>query len=538
MNIRNFWHSMNNSSICPQTINCTKNYPGQTNNQRNSILCKDSAQRKKFSNKIWCQRQCHITLSKDEKANAEQWHCCCTPSKIFLSFCMGTIIQIPNTLKQSRTSNSMRLHCKDRTNNSDFVHCKQSKNNHAHMCNTTIGNNFFQINLSKSCQTCVNNSNLTNSGHKRCKIRTCTWKEIKIKAQKSICSKFQQNSGQQNTSCSTSFNMGFWQPLMKWHQWNLYCKGQKESPPHNILTTFRKPKMSYLFIVSCSCSTQQELKNWQHCQTSNKCIKNLQIGSLYFSCSTSTQSNKQKHWNQRTFIKNIKTKNIQTCETCKKKTFKTKSLCIKRLAMCILCVPTALNCLRHQNSCQQNHPKIQSIQTKFQRECQKTTPICTKSDNLLEWNNCVWNKTRPQTHTQKQSSLTKKQSKKTMFFSFFSWKTTKKKSSPQRKKLYNRKLTIKRNALKQRCTQNTKSKNLRPHLNVFQKKCFLFQWFNSSFCEKKEKKSFFWTREKSAADRFELSSWDHEPHKVTTPPCYVSLWILWVAMFYKAQSKT
>ena len=201
MNIRNFWHTMNNSSISPQTINCTKNNSSQTNNQRNSILCKNSTQRKKFSNKIWCQRQCHITLSKNEEANAKQWHCCCTTSKIFLSFCMSTIIQISNTLKQSRTSNSVCLHCKNRTNNTNFIHRKQSKDNHTYMCNTTVSNNFFQINLSKGCQTCINNSNLTDSSYKRCKIRTCSWKKIKIKAQKSICSI--------STSCGVSRKLGW-----------------------------------------------------------------------------------------------------------------------------------------------------------------------------------------------------------------------------------------------------------------------------------------------------------------------------------------
>jgi hypothetical protein len=97
---------------------------------------------------------------------------------------------------------------------------------------------------------------------------------------------------------------------------------------------------------------------------------------------------------------------------------------------------------------------------------------------LLKWNNCIWNKTRPQTHTQKQSSLTKNQSKKTMFFSFFSWKATKKESSSLRKKQYNRKLTIERNTLKQCSSQTTKSKNLRPHFNVSnikkEQKTFLF----------------------------------------------------------------
>ena len=200
--------------------------------------------------------------------------------------------------------------------------------------------------------------------------------------------------------------------------------------------------MSNLFIMSCSCSTQQKQKVRQHCLTSKKCIENLLIGCFYFSSSASAQSNKQKHRDQRTFKENVKTKNVQTCESCEKKTFKNKSLRIKRLTMFILCVPTTLDSQWHQNCSQQNHPKIQSIQTKFQRKCLKASPICAKSHHLLKWNNSIWNKTRPLTHTQKQSSLTKKQSKKTMKFSFFSWKATNKESSSQRKKQDKRKLTI------------------------------------------------------------------------------------------------
>lgn len=308
MKILNFRHSMYNSSICPLTINCTKNNSTQANNQRKIILCKNSTQGKEFSHKIRSLWLCHITQSKKEKPNTKQWHCSCTSSKIFLSFCMCSIIQKTNTKKQSRTSNSMSLHCKNRSKNTYFIHCKQSKYNHTHMSNTTISNNFFQINLSKCGQTCINDPYQTNCTHKRSKISTCIWKKIEIKTLESISSKFQQDSSQLDTSSCTSFNMSFRQPQMKWHKRNFHCKSQKKSPPQNKFTTWRNLQMSLLFIMECSCSTIQKLQHRLHCQTSYKCIKNQQISSFHFTCTTSTLPNKQKHRQLNTLIKYIKTK--------------------------------------------------------------------------------------------------------------------------------------------------------------------------------------------------------------------------------------
>lgn len=378
---------------------------------------------------------------------------------------MSTVIKVSNTLKQSWTSNSVCQHGKNGPNNSNFIHCKQSKNYHTHMCNTTICNNFFLIDLSKCCQTCVHNSNQTYCSHKRCKIGTCVRKKRKIETQKSICSKFQQNPCQLDTSCCTSFDMSFGQPLVQRHKRDFNSKRKKKSKPQNIFTTFRKAHMSLQFIMSCSCSSLQKQKNWLHCLTSNLCVLNLQICCLYFSCTTSSLSNKQKHRNQRTFIQHIKAKNVKTCKTCKLKTFQTKKQSIKRLRMSVLSIPTTLNCQRHQNCSLQHHPKIQSIHSKFQRQALKTCPICTKSDCLLKRDSCIWNKTRPQTHALKQCSLTKKQSPETMSFSFISWKNPEKKSTSQRKLQNNRKKTFNRNFLKQCSSKDTKTSYQRPHFS-------------------------------------------------------------------------
>jgi len=146
--ILNFRHSVNYSSICPQSVNSTKNYSSQSKSLRNCILCKNSTQRLKLSYKIRSLRLSHITQTKDEKPNAKQRHSCCCSSKIFQCFGVGSIIQSSYTLKLCWTRYSVSLHCKNRPKNTYFVHSKQSKNNHAHMSYTTICNNFFLIYLS------------------------------------------------------------------------------------------------------------------------------------------------------------------------------------------------------------------------------------------------------------------------------------------------------------------------------------------------------------------------------------------------------
>lgn len=188
MNILPFWKSVNNTSIRPQTIYSTKNNTNQSNNQRKRISGKNSTQREEFTYKVRSLRLGHITQCEYKKPNTKKWHCSCAPSKVFQCFCMCSIIQIPNTLKQCRASNSMSNHCKKSSNNSNFIHCKLCKHHYTHMGHTTISNNFFLINLSKCCLTCINNTNLTNCTYKRGKIRTCSREKIKIKTQKSICS--------------------------------------------------------------------------------------------------------------------------------------------------------------------------------------------------------------------------------------------------------------------------------------------------------------------------------------------------------------
>lgn len=141
--------------------------------------------------------------------------------------------------------------------------------------------------------------------------------------------------------------------------------------------------------------------------------------------------------------------------------------------MSILCIPTTQNRQWHQHCCQQNHPKIQTIQSKFQSNSQKTTPTHLKTNHLLKRFYCRWNKTRPQTHRQKQSSQTKQQCNITMQISFFSWLKTQEKSSSQWLLQHHRKQTFKRNRQQQSCSQNTNTKYLRPHKTLL----FLFLFF-------------------------------------------------------------
>lgn len=337
---------MNNSSISPQSIYSTKNYSSQANGQRNCILCKNSTQRQKLSNKVRSQRQGHITQAKNEKPNAKQRHCCRCTSEIFQSFCMCSIIQSSYTQEQCRACNSVSLHCKNRPKNSNFVHCKQSLHNHTHVSNTTVCNNFFLINLSQSCLTCINNSNQTNSTYPWPLISACFRKLILIKAQQTIGSLFQQYSSLENTSSCTPFNVSFRQPQVQGHQRNFHSKGQKEPPPQKQLTTGFNRLLPQQQIICCSSPAVLQQKTRKHCQTSNQSIKYQQICSTYFSSTTSTQSNQLKHGLQRTLVKHIKTQQIQTRKTCKLKAFQSQLQSIKRLAMGILCIPTTQNCQR------------------------------------------------------------------------------------------------------------------------------------------------------------------------------------------------
>lgn len=342
---------MNNSCICPQCIDSTQNYSSQTNSQRDPVLCKNSTQRQKFSNKVRSQRQSHITQTKNKKPNTKQRHCSCSTSKIFQCFCMCSIILCPNAQKQSRTPYSVSQHCKNRTKNSNFIHCKQCLHNHAHVSNTTICNNFFLINLSQSCLTPINDSNQTNSANPRSQISTPFRKQIHVETQQSIGSQFQQYSSQKNTSSCTPFNVSFRLPQMQWHQRNFYSKGLKEPPPKKQLTTRFNRQLPQQQIICCSSPTIQQQKTRKHCQASYQSIEYLQISSSYFSCTTSSQSNLLKHGQQRTFVKHIKTLQIQTCKTPKQKAFQSQQQPIKRLTMGILSIPTTQNCQRHERCC-------------------------------------------------------------------------------------------------------------------------------------------------------------------------------------------
>jgi hypothetical protein len=123
------------------------------------------------------------------------------------------------------------LHCENRPNNTYFIHGKQSKYYHAHVSNTTISYQFFQIYLSQCCQTPINYSNQTNSTYPRPQISTGFGEQILIKSQLSIGSQFQQNPCQQHTSSCTPFNVCFRQPQMQRHHWHFHCKSLKKAPP-------------------------------------------------------------------------------------------------------------------------------------------------------------------------------------------------------------------------------------------------------------------------------------------------------------------
>lgn len=472
MNIYSFRHSMYHTSISPQTVYSTQNYTNQRKHQRKTILCKNSTQRQKLSNKRRSQRHCHITLSKNEKPNTKLRHCCCATSQVFLCFCMCTVILITYAQKQCRTSNSVSLHCKNGPNNTYFIHCELSQYNHTHMGYTTICNNFFLIYLTQCCLTCINNTYQTYCTYERVKIRTSIRKEIDIKTQLSICSLFLLYSCLLDRSSCASFYVSFWQPQMKWHQRHFYSKRLKEPPPLNILTAFRQSKMSQQFVVCCTCSAVLKLQQRLHCLTSKQSIKHLLVGSLYFTCTAPSLSNKLKHWLLCTLIQYIKSNQINSCKASKQKSCQTKKLCIKCTTMSIHCSPTTLNSLWHLKCSLQDHPKTQSVLTKFQRYSKKTTPALIKRYNAAEWTSTprtgkagrkYWTKSRPQSHCLEQSSQTKLESNIAMCFTVFTRQNGQAKTSNCWCLLNHRKLSFQWNRQKQSSTLNTKTKNHKPH---------------------------------------------------------------------------
>lgn len=470
MNIYSFRHSMNYTSICPQTVYSTQNYTNQREHQRQTILCKDSTQRQKLSYKRRSQRHCHITLSKNEKPNTKLGHCCCATSQVFLCFCMCTVILITNALKLCRTSNSVSLHCKNRPNNTNFIHCELSQYYHTHMGYTTICYNFFLIYLTQCCLTCINNTYQTYSTYERVKICTSIRKEIEIKTQLSICSLFLLYSCLLDRSSSASFYVSFWLPLMKRHKRHLNSKRLKEAPPQNILTAFRQSKMSKQFVVSCTCSAVLQQQQRLHCLTSKQSIEHLLVCSLNFTSTATSQSNKQKHRLLCTLIQYIKGNQINSCKASKQKSCQTKKLSIKCTTMSIHSSPATLNCLRHLKCCLQDHPKTLSVLTKFQRYSKKTTPSLIKRYNAAKWTSTTcrkhWTKSRPQTYCQEQSNKTKLESNIAMCFTIFTRQNGQAKTSNCWCLLDHRKLSFQWNRQKQSSTLNTKTKNLKPHVQL------------------------------------------------------------------------
>jgi hypothetical protein len=206
--------------------------------------------------------------------------------------------------------------------------------------------------------------------------------------------------------------MSFRQPQVEWYKRHLHCKSQKKSPPKNIFSLFRKSEVSEQFIICCPSSTILEQKKWLHSQTSKKSIKNQLICSFYFTCTRSTQSNKQKHWQLCTFIQYIKTNQINSCKTSKLKGCEKEKSCIKRSSMIVYSSPTTLNSNWYLKSSLQNYPKTDSILTKFQIHSKKPTPPNLKRKKILKRcsiksTSLCKGKTRKQAYTLKKSSLTK-----------------------------------------------------------------------------------------------------------------------------------
>lgn len=342
---------------------------------------------------------------------------------------MRSIILRSYTLELCWASNSVRLHCKNRTSNPNFILCKECLDDHTHMCNTTICYNLFLINLALCCLRSINYTNQTKSTHSWPEIRTPFRKQKLVKALQSISSLLEQDSGLLHTTCSTPFNMCFRQPQVLWHKWNFHCKRQKETPPLQQLSTGMNWETSQLLVVCCSCPTIQQEQTREHCLRPYKSIQYQQKRSTHLSLTTSTLSNQLKHWQLSTLIKHIKTKQIQACKAPKLKTFKCLLLRIKRLTVLFLCMPTAQYCQWHLCCSLLNHPKTQSIQPKFELNCELSIPASLQTNNLLKRFYCYWYKTRPLTHAQNQSYQSKKQRKNTMCFTFLSRLYTQKNSS-------------------------------------------------------------------------------------------------------------
>lgn len=382
-----FRHTVYNTCISPLIIHCSQNNTEQRSSQNKRRSCKNSTQRKKFSNERGCLRYCHIRKSKEEKERTKKGHSCSNSSKVFQSFCMCSFIKIAYTQKQCRTCNSMSQYSKKCTKNSNFVSGKLSKNQQTHMSNTTISNNFFKINLTTGRETRIEKTQKTHCTYKRVIKRTSQRKERKIKSKQPIRSEFQQNTCQQNRTCSTSFYMSFRQPQMERHLRNFHSKSKKKSKPKNQLSTFRELKMSELLIICSASSTLLKQKQRKHSLTSNQCIEHLQIGSFDFSWTCPSQTNKKKHWQQRAFIKNIESQLIGSCETCKLKCSETQEQCIERstVFVSVLSSPACQNSLRYQPCCLKDHPKTQSILPKFKRNTQNSTPILLKLKKSLKW---------------------------------------------------------------------------------------------------------------------------------------------------------
>jgi hypothetical protein len=249
------------------------------------------------------------------------------------------------------------LHCHNSSNNPNFIHCKQSQYHHTHVSNTTVCYYFFLVNHTQCSQTPVNNTNLTNC---RCGwplISTSFGEHVHVISLLSVSSLFQLYTPLLHTSSSAPFNVSFRLPLVQRHQRNFHCKCLEETPPLDVHNRRLNGRMCLEHVGCCSSPTLQQQYTRKHCQTTYQGIKNLLICSTYFSNTTSPKSNLLKHRLLRTFVQYIKTESIQPSESPKQETFQCLLLCIERLPMHILSIPTTLHSQRHLHCCKLYHPK-------------------------------------------------------------------------------------------------------------------------------------------------------------------------------------
>lgn len=328
-------------------------------------MCKNPTQTLEFTNKVRCQGHPHITEAENEKPNAKQRHCCSSSTQIFQRFCVGSIILVANTQEQCWAPYPVCLHSHDAPNNSNFIQTKGCQDYHTHVGNTTICYYFFLVHHAQGSLAPVHNTNLTNCRSSWPLISTPFRKLVQIKALLPIGSQFQLHTPLQHTPSGTPFYVSFRLPQMQGHLWYFDCKRLEKPPPLEIYNRRiessygscssgaggRTARLHQKHIVCCSSPAQQQQHTRQHSQTSNQGVKHQLICCTYFTSSASTQSNLLEHGLQGTLVQYIKTQSVQPTKSPKQEAFQSLLQCVEGLAMYILGVPAAQDCLWHQGCC-------------------------------------------------------------------------------------------------------------------------------------------------------------------------------------------